>query len=184
LADESDLGAMFVLPSLHWVYYYAAAIAVGAVALLLLAVLLVLRRRPPAPLTLLERVTREANKAEAANDDRQDHWMLPAAMSGDRRQKARRVGKFSPIRVKTTSKPEPVETEEGIVLDRSPLGLCFATERQYQVGDTLYVLPVADLADVPWAAVTVRNCRAKENYFLIGCEFQQALPWGVLLLFG
>jgi hypothetical protein len=178
---------MHVPPLLQWDYYYATAVAIGAVAAvgaIVFGLTVWLRRRRWGPPTLLERITREASRADAANDDRQDHWLLPASLSGDRRQKARRLGKNVPIRVKTSPNPDFLETEEAFVLDRSPLGIGFASDRPFEVGMTLYVLPVAEMPDVPWIPVTVRNSRAKADYYLVGCEFKQALPWGVLLLFG
>jgi hypothetical protein len=36
----------------------------------------------------------------------------------------------------------------------------------------------------PWVTIIIRNCREVGDYFEIGCQFQEELPWNLLLMFG
>ena len=157
--------------------------AVATVAIIIL-LLVTLRRGPQVPRTLREKVRGFVETQLDQKDNRNDHWTLSAERAYDRRQRVRRIGKLTLIRVATALDADPVESQEGFVLDRSSRGLCFASERRYEVGEAIFVLPVSTRPDVPWVAVTIRNCRVREDYFLIGCEFHQPPPVSVLLLFG
>jgi hypothetical protein len=166
---------------LAWPAYIVAIVAVMAIGVLQLLA----RGRPkPAPPTLREKINLLTDKSLDARDDREDHWALAAERSFDRRQRMRRTGKVTPIHLSSDPTADPVQREEGFVLDRSSRGFSFASERSYEVGAVVFVLPTAPVPDIAWVEATVRNCRAKNDYFVIGCEFKQTPPWGVLLLFG
>lgn len=169
------MDTVFGLLSLEYLLTAIALVAIGGV------LFVALRRTPQGPRTLLEKVRDVANTLVNPSDDRQDHWMLTSEQANDRRRTARRFGNPTPIRVRTSPGAEP---HEGIVVDRTSRGLCFASERRYEVGNALFVLAVAAMPDIPSVAVTVRNCRERDGYFLIGCQFDHSPPWAVLLLFG
>jgi hypothetical protein len=73
---------------------------------------------------------------------------------------------------------------EGTVHDRSTGGLCLHVSRPAVVGSHFLVRSPNAPEEMPWVEVQVRNCRKTGNTYLIGCEFVEAQPWSVLLLFG
>jgi hypothetical protein len=111
-------------------------------------------------------------------------WLPPEQQYGDRRKAPRRADRLTAIRVAGAPRGDGRTADEGLVTDRSSRGLCFATERRYAVGTGLFVRAENAPEGTPWVAVTVRNCRDVGGYILIGCEFQETLPVGVMLLFG
>jgi hypothetical protein len=72
----------------------------------------------------------------------------------------------------------------GWVQDRSMGGMCLVLNRAITVSTLLHVRATAAAVRTPWVQVTVRNCRAWESYWLLGCQFIQTPPWAVLLTFG
>jgi hypothetical protein len=166
------------------VFLLIGAVASG-VLLLGLAFLRVWRvwNRPVEP-TLRQKVAAAA-RARRVDVERMLNW-LPADGAGERRRSPRRAGPPTPVRVAANSDEDPDDpdaTIEGLVLNRSAGGLCFAVERPFREGDKLF-LWVEDAENFPWVPIIVRHCRASEGFFLIGCEFRHSLPLTVLLQFG
>lgn len=163
-------------------YLYAAAGAAAVVAAVVVGVFL-WRWLTPRPRTLREKVGRtiEGYKSE---DVEELLWLPKSVGADDRRTAQRRGGPTTPIRIATAPDAEPGRTEEGLVLDRAKRGLCFAAHGAYPVGATVFVRAVAAPKGSPWVAATVRNCRGRDDHYLIGCEFHDSLTWDVLLLFG
>jgi hypothetical protein len=156
----------------------AAAVTVGALLILFLR-----GKRRPGPRTLRDKV-RAARKAWEGDIDPMLLWLPPEQRHGDRRKASRRADRLTSIRVAGAPRGDGRTADEGLVIDRSSRGLCFATERRCEVGSGLYVRAENAPDGTPWVAVTVRNCRDAGEYVLIGCEFQEQVPVGLLLLFG
>lgn len=156
----------------------AAAVTVGALLIFFLRG----KRRPP-PRTLRDKV-RAARQGWEGDTDPMLLWLPPEQQYGDRRKTPRRADRLTPIRVAGAPRGDGRTADEGLVTDRSSRGLCFASERRYGVGSGLFVRAENAPEGSPWVAVTVRNSRDAGEYVLIGCEFQEALPMSILLLFG
>src|SRR5262249_13938305 len=135
----------------------------------------------------LRRKVRDKFGSNTASPDfeKMINW-LPQENGGERRRALRRVGPPTAVRIATTlaEAPTATTTSEGLVLDRSTGGLCFATEREFQPGDVVFLRVTGTGTDCPWVAVVVRHCCDYEEFFLVGCEFRESLPLTVQLLFG
>jgi hypothetical protein len=155
-----------------------------SVAVLLAAVLLWVRR--PAPRPLVEKVGDLAGRTWDADIDSALAWLPPEADWAERRRSARRRGPPTPIQLtrKPATDDSPEEAEEGLVLDRSTGGVCFAAHGAFAVGDEICVRPTTAMPGTPWVRVAVRYCRRRDDYCLVGCQFLDALTWDILLLFG
>lgn len=137
-----------------------------------------LLHRPVVVLTLKQKVRRLPMVLDA-DDGRKDHWMVASNNAYDQRKLLRRKGTLTPILV-TTTPTNPAESTDGLIIDRSSEGLCFAVERPYEVGELIHVSP----GDSELVSAIVRNCRQVQDVFLIGCQFEKALPVSLLLRFG
>jgi hypothetical protein len=100
----------------------------------------------------------------------------------EQRRALRRAG--NPVKVFLAPPGEDTPQGSAWVLDRSVGGLCLNSEREYEAGTTLRVLP-ANAPDLAyWIEVEIRSCRAVKGGFEIGCQFVKTPPWSILLLFG
>lgn len=100
----------------------------------------------------------------------------------NRRDAVRREGQLLEVfLIKRGSQEQPFR---GWVFDRSAGGLGITVPQEIPVGTWLRVLPVKVPRKTPWVTVKVRNCRAGEEGWEIGCQFQVTPPWPVLALFG
>jgi hypothetical protein len=72
----------------------------------------------------------------------------------------------------------------GLVLDRSLGGLCLLVNHEIRPGTVLGVRPATAGESVHWLDIEVRSCRQTREGWELGCQFQKAPAWGVLLLFG
>jgi len=111
-----------------------------------------------------------------------DMWLPPAKGPDERRRSVRRTGVPTAIRVSDPRKPKKLI--DGFVLDRSSGGLRLALEKPFPTGSTLQVRPSTAPDTSPWVTIIIRNCREVGDYFEIGCQFQEELPWNLLLMFG
>jgi hypothetical protein len=129
---------------------------------------------------------RRAKPVVASADDSglnpADVWMPPAKGPDERRRSVRRVG--VPTAVQIIDPKKPKKPIEGYVLDRSSGGLRLAMEKPFSTGATLQVRPVNAPEESPWINIIIRNCREVGDYFEVGCQFLEELPWHLLLLFG
>jgi hypothetical protein len=135
------------------------------------------RARPPAGIDWSEVKTFESFSQLAA-----DNWDPSEKLPDERRRSVRRAGMPTPIYVfdpKQSRKPR-----NGYVLDRSSGGLRLAVEKPTPTGITLQARPHYAADDTPWVNIIVRSCREVGDYYELGCQFEQELPWKVLLLFG
>jgi hypothetical protein len=155
----------------------------AAAALALLMAVLLWARKPPAVRSLREKVGDAAGGARDQDIDLALNWLPPECL-GDRRRAARRGGGPTPIRVSDLPQGGRRAGDEGLVLDRSTGGLCFAAHRSFREGTWVYVRAVSAPPGSPWVGVMVRHCRGHGDHFLIGCQFLDPPPWNVLLLFG
>jgi hypothetical protein len=155
------------------------AAAVGLIALLAAAVV----GRPRRDRSLREKVRLRARRFHAQDIERVLNWLPPDAVA-DRRRGSRRAGPGTLIRVCDTPDADSPATDEGLVLDRSTGGLCFAAHHPFAQGAVVFVRAVDAPPGSPWVGVTVRHCRDCGDHVMIGCEFLEPLPWNILLLFG
>lgn len=161
--------------------YLAAFVAVFT----LLAAFFWWRRPRPDRRSLAEKVGDLDGRPHDEDIDRALEWLPPERDLVDRRRSLRRGGPPTPIRVASGAGSEPVgEPEEGLVVDRSTGGLCFAVHRPLVVGADVLLRADGAPADSPWVGATVRYCKRRGDYYLLGCEFHHTPPWDVLLLFG
>jgi hypothetical protein len=156
-------------------------VAIAPVVVIALLVWFLRSRRPKR--TLLEKIKAKWKSDAYVDIEQMLEWIPPDKM-GERRRALRRHGPATPIRVATEVTNDIAKTFEGLVLDRATGGLCFATECELRVGSTAFICVDDDRPDREWVAVTVRNCRNQEEFFLIGCQFQESLPLTVVLQFG
>lgn len=151
------------------------ALGSGAVVLILFAILRRTPRRAPVVST---------NNNGSANIMPYDGsgWLPPTPRSDERRRSTRRGG--LPSSILLVEPKNRKRSMEGFVLDRSNGGLRVALEKPYPIGLNLEVRPINAPEETPWIPVIVRNCREVGDYFEVGCQFDQELPWHLLLMFG
>ncbi len=145
---------------------YAAGLAAGALVL----IAIVYRRRSgpdflPAP-----------------PPSRSSDWEIPQTSFGERRTSIRREGQA--VKVMLSSPTFKRGVDSGYVVDRSTTGLRIAMGLAMAPGSTMQVRAHNAPDTIPWVTVVVRNCRNAGKHYEIGCEFDKAPPWNVLLLFG
>src|SRR5438105_1896389 len=138
----------------------ASAVGVGV---LLTAVLWFRPRRATAARTLREKVGRTVERFRDEDIDRALYWLPRDSGGGDRRRGSRRAGPVTSIRVSEAPHTDS-EVEEGLVLDRSTGGLCFAAHRVFPEGAVVFVRAVGAPSGSPWVGVTVRHCRNCDDY--------------------
>jgi hypothetical protein len=111
-----------------------------------------------------------------------DVWLPPSKGPDERRRSVRRSGVPTAVQISDPRKPKRLI--DGFVLDRSSGGLRLAMEKPFPTGSTLQIRPTTAPDDSPWITIIIRNCREVGDYFEIGCQFQEELPWHLLLMFG
>lgn len=153
----------------------AVWLALGAgFAVVLVFLFLGRRQRRPAPIVVSAENGTDGNPA--------DVWMPAPKRPDERRRSSRRLGVPTAIQLVDPKKPKRVLG--GFVLDRSSGGLRLALEKPYPTGSTLQVRPTSAPAESPWVGIIIRSCKETGDYFEIGCQFQEELPWHLLLMFG
>jgi hypothetical protein len=70
------------------------------------------------------------------------------------------------------------------VVNRSQGGLRVLHSQPYEPGKRLRILSSHAPNQIWWVQVEVKSCRQTSNGWELGCQFSNALPWSVLLLFG
>lgn len=121
--------------------------------------------------------------AESPSDmNPSDVWLPPSKRSDERRRASRRSGVPTAIQIVDPKKPK--KTIEGFVLDRSSGGLRLAIEKPFPTGSTLQTRPSNAPPETPWVGIIIRNCKESGDYFECGCQFQEDVPWHLLLMFG
>jgi hypothetical protein len=151
-------------------------IALGAAFSVVLAFLLLGRRQRRALAIIAPAPTTE-NAFESA-----DLWAAASVRPDERRRSIRRGG--VPTAIQITDPLKPKKSIEGFVLDRSIGGIRLASEQPFASGTSLNVRAMSAPADLPSVLIIVRSCREVGDYFELGCQFQEDLPWHLLLLFG
>jgi hypothetical protein len=106
-------------------------------------------------------------------------WLYHA---GERRAALRRRGGETEVIIAPSEDGQ--EPAKGMVIDRSQGGLCLSVAQPVAGGSVLRLRVTNAPEDLPWIEVMVRNCRQKDERWLLGCKFVEELPWSVLLLFG
>ena len=147
---------------------YVAGMAVGA----LILIAIVYRRRPSGD---------DAGYLPPP-PSRSSSWEIPQTSFGERRTSLRREGHA--VKVLLSSPTFKKGVDSGYVVDRSTTGLRIAMGIAMAPGSTMQVRAHNAPDTIPWITVLVRNCRNAGQHYEIGCEFDKAPPWNVLLLFG
>lgn len=98
----------------------------------------------------------------------------------NRRASLRRRGR----NLKVVVADETGEPVEGIILDRSGGGLCFALPEPRMQGSVVSIRASEASITTPWVRAEIRYCRPHGQDWEHGCAFLDAPPWGVLLQFG
>jgi hypothetical protein len=98
----------------------------------------------------------------------------------DLRSALRRSG--NPIDILVSDEQSKIAPQNGLVLDRSPRGLCLALDRPVDVGVVITVKRTNNTT--PWIKVTVKNCRQVGGTYELGCEFVSVPSASTLMMFG
>jgi hypothetical protein len=107
--------------------------------------------------------------------------MEPLRDIGERRQSFRRKG--TPVKVDVADR-QVEGIEEGWVVDRSTGGLGLHLDGPLPRGAVLKLRPRNTPGLDLWVLMVVMNCREEEDYWVVGCQFVEPPPEGVLRLFG
>lgn len=153
----------------------------GCVALLVLTFLglnALVRRREFNPSKLA------AGATSAVTEEKALSWAPPEQSYADRRAAPRREGQ--PVRVLLAAATFRNGAGDGYVIDRSTGGLKVATQTALPPGSLVQVRAVDAPDTIGFVTLIVRSCRKNnaQDYYELGCEFEQTPPWNVLLLFG
>jgi hypothetical protein len=100
----------------------------------------------------------------------------------EKRHSTRRRGSL--VEVLVTDAGLSARPVRGWVHDRSLGGLCLVLDRSITVSTILHLRAAEAQLSTPWVQVTVRNCRAWEGKWMLGCQFIKTPQWAVLLTFG
>src|SRR5271154_1179226 len=100
----------------------------------------------------------------------------------ERRGLPRRKG--NPVSVLISGTGTDASSFQGVVVDRSPDGLCLIIEQEVPVGTRLLVRPAHNLISSDWFPIEVRSCRPELKIWIVGCCFLRRLTWSNLRLFG
>jgi hypothetical protein len=79
---------------------------------------------------------------------------------------------------------KPKQVVDGYVLDRSSGGLRLAMEKAFPIDATLQLRAKSAPPESPWVAIVIRSCRQVGDYFEVGAQFKDQVPWHLLLTFG
>jgi hypothetical protein len=121
-----------------------------------------------------------APQGDAANPN--DTWLPPPMRPDERRRSIRRSGVPTPVQV--TDPKKPAKVINAFVLDRSSGGIRLASEKPFSTGSKMQVRSAAAPPESPWVIIIIRSCREVGDYFELGCQFEEELPWHLLLMFG
>src|SRR5207249_139142 len=101
----------------------------------------------------------------------------------ERRGAPRRYGDPVEVRLKSYEYTDASCGATGWVKDRSHGGLALTTEKPLEVGSWLRVRPTIVPDDVAWVDLLVRDVRPQGPRWVLGCQFVEAPPRELLLLF-
>lgn len=100
----------------------------------------------------------------------------------ERREALRRGDNIVPVEISDADAKAVIFGAE--VIDRSKSGLCLSVPHQVALNTVLTVRSSQYAECATWVQIRVRNCRQRNDKWLLGCQFVHPQPWGVLLLFG
>jgi hypothetical protein len=129
---------------------------------------------------LIGRRPREESAPAAANDQ-PNKVLEPLRDIGERRQSFRRKG--TPLKVDVADR-EHQGIHEAWVVDRSTGGLGLHMDGPLPRGAVVKLRPRQAPGTDLWVLMVVMNCRQEEDYYVVGCQFVEEPPIGVLRLFG
>lgn len=160
--------------------------------LVLLLSLLLLRYRSGPLMFLLQRshiikqpppsLPAPAERASPKEPSEAVEEMFERGLARERRRRRRRWGNPMDITVKTTE--HPIHAVHGIVVNRSERGVALLVDEAFRPKAVLDIRTSEAPEDIPWVPVQVCHCRSAGHNWLIGCRFQEVVPWNVLVWFG
>lgn len=100
----------------------------------------------------------------------------------ERRQFPRRAG--DPMQVRLRSLDKNGDYKQGFVVERSEGGMRLAVRERLLPGNVVQLRADEAPEEIPCVLVIVRHRRRVGDYYEVGCEFQNAPPWEVLVTFG
>jgi hypothetical protein len=140
-------------------------------------IFLLMGRRPRRPATLVIAPPKPAEPIDGADD-----WGPSTQRPDERRRSFRRSGVPTAVLISEPGRPKQIF--DGYVLDRSSGGLRLAMGSPISTGVTLQIRATNAPSESPWIPITIRSCREVGDYFEVGVQFQEELPWSLLLMFG
>lgn len=153
------MDAETLLDMSKWPEWVLPALIVGVIAVLV--VLYLLTQAAPPPELKQPVITKEPDRK-------------------DLRSTLRRSG--NPIDILVSDEQSKASPQHGLVLDRSPRGLCLALDHPVDVGAVITVKRTNNTT--PWIKVTVKNCRQVAATYELGCEFVSVPSASTLMMFG
>jgi len=100
----------------------------------------------------------------------------------ERRRYRRRWGNPMELTIKTTE--HPIRSVHGIVVNRSERGVALLVDQSFAPKALLDIRTSEAPEDIPWDPVQVCYCRSAGHNWLIGCRFQEDVPWNIQVWFG
>jgi hypothetical protein len=98
----------------------------------------------------------------------------------ERRRSERRWGNPQRVAVSGTFAEPPT----GKVINRSQGGLGLVLDQPIPV-DTVFSVRVVEAPQhIPWVRVIARHCGPEGRNWMIGCQFEERVPWTTLVWFG
>lgn len=158
----------------------ANPIAWAALVAVVIIPIMAWRRRSDQPNSIEQRLQRPAGKFGPTRD-LSDFIDAPKPDPSDRRHRLRRDGQPVPVhfRLSDVSPPQPA-----LVLDRSKDGLRISLTQSLAMGTSLFLLADHAPAGTQWAQANITWSKPVDGRYELGCQFNEELPWNVLLLFG
>jgi hypothetical protein len=106
---------------------------------------------------------------------------LVTATGRERRTSLRRRKQQTVLIIDPARSEDP---QRGWLVDRSLGGLGLMVDHPVDEGTLLRVRATNAPARLPWVELHVKNCRAGENVYELGCQFVRTPSWEVLMTFG
>jgi hypothetical protein len=99
----------------------------------------------------------------------------------ERRKRSRRGGAPTPV---VLSSSTPAMNLRGVVLNRSTGGLAIVVKEKVEPGSILMIRAAEAPRFVPQVPVEIKHCELVSGCFVLGCEFQEDVPWNARVWFG
>jgi PilZ domain len=121
------------------------------------------------------------SQRRGAADLHPEDWYGPAHGGAEKRANRRRWGNPTEVHLTWLAGPDRLH---GLVINRSTGGLAIFVDMEVADGTMIQVRPAAAPYYVAKTTVEVRYCRKVGRSFLLGCRFNEDVPWNVRVWFG